>query len=223
MSFFLRLRQATEVERQALFCVPQIVDGLHGRINREAYIAYLAQAYHHVRHTVPLMRLARSRMKPGYSGLAAALDTYIEEEMGHEAWILHDIAASGGHASNVAVSAPNAATSAMVRHAYRAVGQGNPLALFGMIFVLEDTSAAIASRGAAGLAASLGLGPECFTYLSSHGELDQEHLQHFTQLTEQIQDPDDQADIIDMARQIYRLFADLFRSIPHEQGLAHAN
>jgi heme oxygenase len=223
MSFLSRLREATAPERQALFAVPQIVDGLNGRISRETYIAYLGQAYHHVRHTVPLMKLAKSRMNARHGVLIMALDAYIEEERGHEVWILHDIAAAGGDARAAAASLPNDATAAMVAYAYRSVGAVNPLALFGMVFVLEDTSAAIASHGAAALATSLGLGPECFTYLASHGELDQQHLQHFARLVEAIDDPADQRAVIDAARSIYRLFAELFRSIPHEGRLAHAN
>jgi heme oxygenase len=223
MSFFSRLRAETEGERQALFAVPQIVDGLGGRILRETYLAYLGQAYHHVRHTVPLMKAAQGRLAARYGALAAALDGYMEEEEGHEAWILSDIAAAGGDADAAAASTPNAATAALVAYAYRAIAQVNPLALFGMIFVLEDTSAAIASQGAAGLAAALGLGPECFRYLSSHGALDQEHLQHFARLTGLIDDPADQQAVIDAARDIYRLFAELFRSIPHERKLAHAS
>lgn len=222
MTFFSHLRESTEPDRHALFGVPQITDGLEGRITRETYLAYLAQAYHHVRHTVPLLKLARSRLGEASESFRAALDAYIAEESGHEAWILDDIAAAGGDAEAVRASAPNAATAAMVAYAYYAVGQVNPLGLFGMIFVLEDTSAAIASRGAARLATSLGLGPECFTYLASHGELDQEHMAFFARQVNAIDNPADQRAVIEVARNIYRLFADLFRSIPHEGRHAHA-
>jgi len=222
MTFLSRLREATAPDRRALFAVPQIVDGLSGRISRETYLAYLAQAYHHVRHTVSLLELARSRMDPARGAIRTALERYIEEERGHEEWILNDIAAAGGDAEQVRASAPNAATSAMLEFAYHAVGQGDPVGLFGMIFVLEDTSAAIASRGAAQVAAALGLGPECFSYLASHGDLDQQHMQFFANLVDGIDDPVAQQAIVEVARNIYRLFADLFRSIPHDRGIEHA-
>ena len=178
MSFFQRLVDETAAEQKALTAVPQLQDGLAGAISRAAYIDYLTQAYHHVRHTVPLLKLARARLdhKPR---LAAALDAYVEEETGHEQWILADIAAAGGDRERAAASAPNAATAAMVRHAYDCVQHGNPVGLFGMVYVLEGTSVALATRGAQAIAASLGLPREAFTYLTSHGELDQEHMRFF--------------------------------------------
>ena len=62
MAFFDDLTAATAEECQALYAVPLIQDGAHGRISRETYIAYLTQAYHHVKHTVPLLMAAASRL-----------------------------------------------------------------------------------------------------------------------------------------------------------------
>lgn len=55
MSFFDRLQEATQQERNELFNLPIILDALQGRVSLESYRAFLAQAYYHVRHTVPLM------------------------------------------------------------------------------------------------------------------------------------------------------------------------
>ncbi|MEC3948697.1 AMP-binding protein [Sphingobium sp. HWE2-09] len=215
MPFYDRLITETADVAAGLAAVPQLQAGLSGRISRDTYIAYLGQAYHHVRHTVPLMQEARSRLsqKPM---LVTALDEYIAEETGHEQWILSDIAAAGGDTAAVAASAPNAATRAMVDHAYRVIRTGNPVAFFGMVHVLEGTSVALASHGAAAVQAALGLPPEAFTYLTSHGALDQDHVRFFADLMNRIDDPADQAAIVAMARDIYRLFAALFASIPME-------
>ncbi len=219
MPFYDQLVALTGRERETLINVQQLRDGLAGRIGREGYIDYLTQAYHHVRHTVPLMKLARDRLADRPL-LAAALDEYIEEESGHEQWILADIAAAGGDAAAAAASTPHAATAAMVRHAYRRVGKDNPASLFGMVFVLEGTSVALASRGAAAIQDALGLPDEAFTYLTSHGALDQEHLRFFARLMNAIDDPAEQLAIVAMAREMYGLFADMFRSI--DTGVRHA-
>jgi heme oxygenase len=212
MPFYEDLVAATRAERAALMEVPQLRDGLAGRITVGGYVDYLTQAYHHVRHTVPLLRMARDLLAH-QPLLAAALDEYIEEEHGHERWVLADIEAAGASATRAANSAPRLATTAMVRHVYESIGNVNPVCVFGMVFVLEGTSVALATRGAAAIQASLGLPDSAFTYLSSHGELDQEHLRFFARLMNSIADPADQRDIIAMARQMYRLFADLFRSV----------
>jgi heme oxygenase len=96
------------------------------------------------------------------------------------------------------------------------------MGFFGMVLVLEGTSVRLATQGASAVAASLNLGPECFSYLSSHGALDQDHLVFFQRLMDEIDDAEDQRAIITVAREVFALFADVFRSIPHDRSLAHA-
>lgn len=222
MTFFERLEHETGAERLALYSVPQILAGLAGTISRETYVAYLGEAYHHVRHTVPLLSLARDRMDAAHDRFRMALQDYVDEETGHEAWILNDIARAGGDAEAVRAGPPGAATARMVEFAYDYVGGVNPMGMFGMIYVLEGTSVALATHGASAVAASLGLGPECFSYLSSHGSLDQAHMKFFAGLMTSVDDPEDQAAIVDVARRVFGLFADMFRGIPMGEVLAHA-
>jgi NADP-dependent 3-hydroxy acid dehydrogenase YdfG len=113
-----------------------------------------------------------------------ALDDYIAEETGHEEWILSDIAAAGGNADGARHSQPAAATHAMVQHAYDQIATGNPVCFFGMVYVLESVSVALAQRGANALADRLALPPEAFTYLTSHGALDQDHMRFFADLVD---------------------------------------
>jgi hypothetical protein len=222
MPFFMTLERETAAEREALFAVPQIRDGLAGRISRDTYLAYLGQAYHHVRHTVPLLTLAHDRMGEDHALFRFALEGYITEEAGHDAWILNDIARCSPDPQLVRLGAPSAATELMVETAYHQARKGNPMGIFGMVYVLEGTSVAIASKGAAAVGAALGLGPECFSYLISHGELDQDHLGFFAGLMDHVVLREDQAAILAMAQRMFELFADVFRSIPHPRSLADA-
>ena len=222
MSFFERLEQETSAERLALYPVPQLLDGVAGNISRETYLAYLAEAFHHVSHTVPLLTAARDRMDADHVAFRAALDDYIAEETGHEQWILNDIARSGGDAAAVRVSAPRSSTELMVAYVYDYVGRINPMGMFGMVYVLEGTSIALATHGAGAVSKALGLGPECFSYLSSHGSLDQEHMAFFEGLMNTVEAPVDQAAIVHVARRVFVLFAEMFRSIPHAREMADA-
>lgn len=222
MSFFERLERETTAERLSLYAVPQILDGVAGQISRETYVAYLGEAYHHVSHTVPLLTLARDGMDADHARFRTAMEDYIAEETGHEHWILNDIRNAGGDAEAVRLGPPGAATERMVSYAYDYVARVNPMGLFGMVYVLEGTSIALATHGAEALSSSLGLGPECFSYLSSHGSLDQEHMKFFAGLMATVEDPADQAAIVEVAKAVFGLFADVFRSIPHQGRLAHA-
>ncbi|HTN15904.1 MAG TPA: AMP-binding protein [Sphingomonadaceae bacterium] len=213
--FFTELEAATVRERLAFLAIPQLQAGLNGTITRQAYLDYLAQAYHHVKHTVPLMCAAHERLRHRPE-LIAALDEYIEEEEGHEEWILSDIAFAGGYAEAVRHGDPDPATSAMVDHAYRRIREGNPVAFFGMVYVLESVSVALAQRGASAVAENLGLPPQAFTYLTSHGALDQQHMAFFARLVNSFADPADRAAVVQMAKEMFGLFGGVFASVALE-------
>ena len=213
--FFERLTSETATERNYLLATKQIQDGLQGRISRETYLDYLAEAYYHVSNTVPLLTLARNSLPPKDSWLAPEFDEYITEESGHEEWILDDIRNAGGDAEKVRHGQPRVETELMVAYAYDFVSRVNPVGLLGMVLVLEGTSTQLATRGAEALMKSLKLPDDCFHYLMSHGSLDLEHMKFFETLMDRMDDPENQAAIIHMAKRIYILFGNLFRAIPH--------
>ena len=213
-SFFETLVMETAPQQAYLIASEQIQRGLSGAIPLEAYLDYLAEAYHHVRHTVPLMQLVKSRLPSGRQWLAEALDEYIDEESGHEEWILDDIRNAGGDAEAVRHGEPKMATEFMVSYAYDFISRVNPVGFFGMVFVLEGTSTKLATAGAEALMRSLNLKTDCFRYLTSHGSLDIEHMNFFTNLMARIEYPEDKDAIIHMAQRMFILFANVFRSIP---------
>lgn len=213
MSFYQQLLKQTEPNRMALLSTPIIQGCLRGEVSLPSYIAFLREAYHHVRHTVPLMEAFKSRIPAGREWLAPALDEYIEEEQGHDEWILDDIRACGD-TSAVRHSQPGVATEVMVAFAYDTIARRNPLGFFGMVHVLEGTSVSLALLAADQIQKPLGLPDAAFSYLRSHGTLDLEHVQHFQLLMDQITDPQDQADIIHCARVFFRLYGDVFRDLP---------
>jgi pyrroloquinoline quinone (PQQ) biosynthesis protein C len=216
--FFNILKEQTEPSRQELFAVPVILDALQGKITLAQYVAFLTQAYHHVKHTVPLLMACGSRLPVRYGGLRNAIAHYIEEEIGHEEWILQDIKACGGDIETVRASQPSLATEVMIAYAYHVIDRGNPLAFFGMVHVLEGTSTALATNAAAIIRKQLDLPERAFTYLTSHGSLDIEHVAFFEGLMNNLSDAQDQADIIHSADVFFRLYGDIFRALPREQS-----
>lgn len=216
-TFFERLIKETEEERNYLYSSPLVIDGLQGDISLETYIAYLQEAYHHVKHTVPLMMTCGSKLPTAKKEhLRKALAEYIEEEIGHDEWILNDIHNCGGDKEKARNSQPNYATDMMVSYAYDYVSRVNPVGFFGMVFVLEGTSTQLATNVGEKIKDKLGLKKNCFTYLFSHGSLDLEHMKFFEELMGKINDPADQEAIIHMAKRMFVLFANVLRSIPHK-------
>lgn len=217
MNFHDRLIADTEAARRGLLGTPIIQGALAGRVSVPSYIAFLTEAYHHVRHTVPLLQAARAALRPQQAWLREALDEYIEEEAGHDEWILNDIAACGGDAEAVRHGRPGHATEVMVAYAYDTIARVNPVAFFGMVHVLEGTSVSLALMAADAIQKPLGLPDRAFSYLRSHGTLDQQHTATFALLMAQMNDPRDQADIVHAARAFYRLYGDVFRALPMPQ------
>lgn len=214
-AFFTRLEADTVRQRIAFLSIPQVRAGLTGDIDLAAYIDYLTQAFHHVSHTVPLMVAARKRLQ-SRPELVTALDEYIAEETGHEHWILNDIAAAGGDADRARNSVPHRATQEMINHAYHRIETSNPVSFFGMVYVLESISVALASTGATSVAQKLGLPPQAFSYLTSHGALDQSHMRFFAELVNGLDRQDDRQAITEMARDMFGLFGGLFAAIKLE-------
>jgi len=83
-----------------------------------------------------------------------------------------------------------------------------------MVFVLEMTSAAIATEAAQRLAVTLQLSPKAFTYLRSHGQVDQEHVGNLARIVNRLDGNEDLPAVIHMARVMYELYRGVFESLP---------
>ena len=217
MVFSLELRAATEPDRQRLLTAPIITDCLAGRVSRDGYRAFLTEAYHHVKHTVPLLMACGARLPERLEWLRRGVTEYIEEEYGHEQWILTDLAEAGFDAQAAREGGPSPETELMVSYAYDTVQRGNPVGFFGMVLVLEGTSAAIATAAAEIIAARLALPRRACTYLLSHGSLDTEHMGQFDGLMNKLDDDTDRFAVLHAARMFYRLYGDVFRALPRAE------
>ena len=219
MNFHHQLLEQTRTERETLIGIPIIQSALAARIDRQDYIAFLTQAFHHVRHTVPLLMACGARLPARLEWLRAAIGEYIAEEMGHQEWILDDIAACGVDRQAAEDSQPSIATELMVSYAYDTIMRGNPVGFFGMVLVLEGTSVALATRAAESIEASLGLPRNAFGYLRSHGDLDIEHVGFYEGLMDRLEDPDDQRAVVHAAKRFYKLYGDIFRTLRDDVAL----
>jgi len=213
MTFHEQLARETAADRAFLLSAPVIERCLAGDVTRPLYVAFLTQAYHHVRHTVPLLMAVGSRLPDRHAWLRVAVLHYLEEETGHEEWILNDIAAAGGDRVAAAASQPAIATEAMIAYAYDTVMRRNPVGFFGMVHVLEGTSVSLALQAADRMQAALDLPTRAFTYLRSHGELDKEHVNDLARILGRLTDADDREAVVRCAQGIYWLYGHVFRSL----------
>src|ERR1700688_4414380 len=116
MSFYDRLMAETAKDRDAFLAIPIVQHAIRNGAPRSLYIDFLTEAYHHVKHTFPLLALAASRTTDEI--YQDALVEYMDEERGHEMWILDDITAMGGDREAVRQGRPGSACQVMVGYAY---------------------------------------------------------------------------------------------------------
>jgi pyrroloquinoline quinone (PQQ) biosynthesis protein C len=219
MHLYEQLQRDTAADREFLIGAPVIQGALAGQISRGLYVDFLTQAYHHVRHTVPLLMAVGARLPERHEWLREAVLHYLEEEAGHEQWILNDIAHAGGDRAHAAAAQPAVATECMVAYAYDTVARRNPLGFFGMVYVLEGTSVALALHAADRIQATLGLPSNAFSYLRSHGELDKEHVGDLASILEKFDAPDDRDAVIRCARGIFWLYGNMFRGLDEQRAV----
>ena len=218
-----RLIQETAEARADFLAIPLLKRALAGDVPRDLYVDFLGQAYHHVRHTCPLLSLAAARTDdPAYR---TALYTYISVEHGHEEWILADIAAIRGDTILGQIAPARLPCSAMVGYAYYATEWISPYALMGMVHVLEGMSMLLAGKAAKALSRTLGApGGDGFLYLTSHGAFDVEHTAFFREVVNRIEAPWAGEAIIHCAKMMYWLYGNIFRDIEAcGREMAHAD
>ncbi|MEQ8326484.1 MAG: iron-containing redox enzyme family protein [Parvibaculum sp.] len=215
MSFYDRLMAETQAARDAFFSIPIVLEAAGNGVDRDLYIAYLTEAYHHVRHTCPLLAHALAHCPKEDRSYRAALLEYLDEEQGHEEWILDDIAHLGGDAEAVRRGDGDWPVRAMVSWVYYAVEFLNPYSMLGMVLVLEGTSVDIASAGADAVRKRLGMVGEerGFSYLTSHGALDREHIVFFQNLVNTVEGEENRRAIIDTANMVYALWGEMFSKL----------
>ena len=212
MTNFELLVEATSAEQQYLLGAPIMQDLVDGAFDLAAYQVFLINAYQHVRHTVPLMMACAARLPERLEWLRPALVEYINEEQGHEQWILDDLEACGADVAKVRRQEAGFEVELLVSYVYDFIERHDPIGFFGMVHVLEGTSTAMATETAAIVQQALNLPDSAFSYLRSHGSLDIEHVAFFERLMNKITDPDDQNCIIHATKMFYRLYGEVLSS-----------
>ncbi|SFC17225.1 iron-containing redox enzyme family protein [Streptomyces aidingensis] len=153
------------------------------------YTRYLGAMYHVIRASVPLMELAALRCAalaadPVAAPLARYLHHHIDEERGHDDWLLADAAAAGADPGGIAGDTPPAAVARLVGAQYYWIEYHHPVTLLGYIAVLEGNAPApwLAGR----LARETGLPDAAFGTVRRHADLDGGHRDDLDRLLDRL-------------------------------------
>lgn len=213
MTAYQTLIEETAGARQQFTELALIQEVLQHGASKALYLDFLGQAYHHVKNTAPLLGLAASRCAAADFLYQSALFEYLEEERGHELWILEDIQALGGDAETVSREKPRLPCKVMIGHAYYLVDRVSPYGLLGMVHVLEGMAVALASKAVSALRTSISsTAVDGFKYLTTHSDLDVHHTEFFENLINRIE-PAHLPLVIETATDFYKLYGDIFRDL----------
>ena len=213
-TFFYQIESISDRARQELIQIPAIANCLQGKAELITYRAFLQEAYHHVKHTVPLLMACGARLPQRLNWLQRAIVHYVEEEVGHEEWILNDLESLGVDKETVRQGQPHRSTELMVSYAYDRIARHNPVSLFAMVYVLEKTSSTIATYAAEKIASTLSLSSQSMSYMHTHGSLDVEHMEHFETLMERLDEDLDREAVLHCVPVFYELYSNIFRCLP---------
>lgn len=174
----------------------------HPRI-RDLYPEYLVATHGVIRASVSLMERALERARlaapqdPAAAGLAAYLEHHVDEERGHDDWLLEDLVVLGRSREDVLALPPSASIAALVGAQYYWIEHYHPVALLGYIGLLEGYPPTIADVDA--LMARTGYEREAFRTLIRHAELDPLHRDDFDEMLDHLPLSPEQSAVIGLS------------------------
>lgn len=212
MSFFITLVESSDASRRAIESSPKVHSMIHKGLTLAEYRAFLHDLYHIVWHFCPVMATAAARCDDRLRGIRYELYERIEEEKGHETWVLEDVEAVGGDVPRVRDTPPSAPVQAMVGFNYYAVERVHPCSVLGMLYVLEVVASVYGGKVADSIARAIGRDVTAggFRFLSSHATMDADHMAKLNVLLKTIEDPAAQAAVINSTRVNFHQFGQLF-------------
>jgi len=212
MSFFITLLETTDASRREFEAIPKMTAMLNRGLTLAEYRAFLHDLYYVVWHFCPTMAAAAARCDDRFRNVRYELYERIEEEKGHELWVLEDLEAVGGDSARVRNHPPSAPVQCMIGYNYFCAERAHPCAVLGMIYSLEVIASAYAATLSQSIAKVLGRsmdGPG-FKFLLSHSAMDQDHVAKLNTLVKTISDPQAQEAIVNATRVNFYQFGRTF-------------
>jgi len=211
MSFFITLVENSDASRRAIETAPRVHSMIHKGLTLAEYRAFLRDLYHIVWHFCPIMAAAAARCGDSLRNIRYDLYERIDEEKGHEDWVLEDIAAMGGDVK-AEMAAPSAPVQAMIGYNYYAAERVHPCSVLGMLYVLEVVASVYGGKASDSIARAIGRDPGKggFRFLSSHATMDADHFAQLNVLLKTIDDPAAQAAVISSTQVNFHQFGQLF-------------
>lgn len=163
---------------------------------------FLIQTHCLMRHGLALMAVARDRaLSMSNDGvardLAAYLSVHIQEETGHDLWLLDDICTLGFQPQQVIHAPQCAATAALIDTQYYWITQVHPVAIMGYLILMEGYAPLVSQLEE--IRTRSGAPETAFRCLRRHAEDDPHHLAELNAALDRMSLTDDQTRAVGMS------------------------
>lgn len=214
LSFFAELVSSTDEDRRAFETHPVVMDAVAHGMTVERYRALLLELYHVVWHFNPVSAAAASRMCDAWQPIRHFLYRHMQEESGHEDWVLNDLDAVGVTAGDARAHRPAPHTLALNGYNYWAADRKHPCSALGMLYALEVIASVYGGPFASAIRESLLLeGERGVSFISSHASLDAEHMIELRQVLNLVKDAQAQAAIVESVRVNFHHFTRIVEAV----------
>ena len=209
------LAETTARHRHQMEALPQLRSMLGVTYSKSSYAQFLIQLYPIVSNFCPLMAAASGRCADRHNNLRLYLYEHIAHEQGHEAMVKNDLEELGYKHDDLPGMNPGPAARVMLAYNYHAIDRVDPHYVIGMIYVLELMSAGYASNIAQSISRAIDHPvTRGFSFLDSHGTLDDDHLASLMKLIQSLESPELVEKVVDSIDMNFYLLRQLISDLP---------
>jgi hypothetical protein len=214
LPFFGQLVTATDEDRRAFETHPVLVDAVARGMGVERYRALLLELYHVVWHFNPVCAAAASRLDDAFADVRYFLYDHMQEEKGHETWVVNDLEAVGVAPAVARAHRPGQHTLALNGYNYWAADRRHPCSALGMLYALEVIASVYGGPFASAIRESLLLdGDRGVSFIDSHSSLDTQHMMELRKMLNRVHDAAAQAGIAESVRVNFHHFTRIIEQV----------
>ena len=176
-TFFLDLVERTDEARREFEAGSNVLDIVANGLPLDRYRKLLLELYHVVWHFNPTCAAAACRMTDQHRQVRYFLYDHMNEEKGHEEWVLNDLAVVGVSSETARQYSPTQVMLGLNGYNYWSADRRHPCSVLGMIYTLEVVASVYGGQMTAAISDSLLLqGDRGISFISSHATMDAEHM-----------------------------------------------
>lgn len=196
--FFMDLVGRTDEARREFESSSKVLDIVANGLSIERYRALLLELYHVVWHFNPTCAAAASRVSDQHRHVRYFLYDHMQEEKGHEEWVLNDLEVVGVSSERARSYKPTLVMLGLNGYNYWSAEHRHPCSILGMIYTLEVVASVYGGSMTASISEALLLeGDRGISFISSHATMDAEHMAELRVILNQIEDEEAKEAVIE--------------------------